>query len=335
MHHDKKLSLLTSSKKDEEYVSKIRRFDFLSFYNDHDGGDFLEDIRTKWKNDFDFVLIDSRTGLTDSSGICSIQMPDILVLLFTATEQGFLGTINVAKKSLEKHRKLVYDRLKMKILPLPTRFDNSELKLTEEWLNKFASDLMFLYEETIPRDRDNNLLIHPSDILKKTKVPYISFYSYGEKLPVIEQGTDDPNTIGFVYETIAAILANDFANIQKLKDDRDLLVKIAKGEDVLDYSYYESKLSKEQEEKRKLEEMVRLQSEQLAKQKKATRLAIYLAGGVAIVILIIVLINNLKSSSATLENSTQDSAQYDTTTASPAIVSPDSVYVIDSSSAKK
>jgi cellulose biosynthesis protein BcsQ len=48
---NKTVYLLTSGKKDEHYVSKIRQFDFQSFYNDHDGGDFLEDIRTAWKND--------------------------------------------------------------------------------------------------------------------------------------------------------------------------------------------------------------------------------------------------------------------------------------------
>jgi MinD-like ATPase involved in chromosome partitioning or flagellar assembly len=311
---NKTVYLLTSGKKDEHYVSKIRQFDFQSFYNDHDGGDFLEDRRTAWKNDFDFVLIDSRTGLTDSSGICSIQMPDTLVLLFTATEQGFLGTINVAKKSLEKHKKLVYDRLKLKFLPIPTRFDNSELKLTEEWLALFATDLKFLYDETIPRDKENNMLIQPSDILKKTKVPYISFYGYGEKLPVIEQGTDDPNSIGFVYETITAILANNFTNIQKLKDDRDVYVKIAKGEDVLDYAYYENKISKEQEEKRILEERLASNERQLLKQRKATRMATYIIGGIIVVVLVFFIARFINGNDAsTTETESKDSA----VTASP------------------
>jgi hypothetical protein len=101
--------------------------------------------------------------------------------------------------------------------PIPTRFDNSELKLTEEWLNSFAESLTQVYKDFLPQDKNGELLIQPIDILKKTKVPYVSFYGFGEKLPVIEQGTDDPNTIGYVYETIAAILCNRFEDIQKLK----------------------------------------------------------------------------------------------------------------------
>ena len=252
--NNQNLFLLASGKKDEKYISKVRELDFGVFYNKHDGGDFLEEIRTDLKKKFDFVLIDSRTGLTDSSGVCSIHMPDKIVILFTATEQGFKGTLDVVNKSKEKQQDLIYDRLKLKVLPVPTRFDNSELSLTEEWLGKFANDLTAVYSDLISKDKEGNLTIQPIDVLKRTKIPYIPFYSYGEKLPVIEQGGDDPNSIGYVYETIAAILSNDFMDIHMLKDERDSYLKKGKGEELIDFTYYQNKIEEERLAKKKLED---------------------------------------------------------------------------------
>ena len=40
----------------------------------------------------DYVLIDSRTGLTDISGICTLQLPDLVVLLFSLNNQNVRGT---------------------------------------------------------------------------------------------------------------------------------------------------------------------------------------------------------------------------------------------------
>ncbi len=81
--------------------------DYGSFYEENGGGDFLEEMRAYWINAYDIVLIDSRTGLTDSGGVCSIQMPDAVVMLFTATDQGFQGTINLLKE-LWKRKNLLF-----------------------------------------------------------------------------------------------------------------------------------------------------------------------------------------------------------------------------------
>ncbi len=40
----------------------------------------------------DFILIDSRTGYTDIGGICCVQLPDVVFLVFTYGEQNLKGT---------------------------------------------------------------------------------------------------------------------------------------------------------------------------------------------------------------------------------------------------
>ena len=43
----------------------------------------------------DFVLIDSRTGVSDTSGICTMQLPDMLVACLTLNRQSIEGVASV------------------------------------------------------------------------------------------------------------------------------------------------------------------------------------------------------------------------------------------------
>ena len=40
---------------------------------------------------YHYILIDSRTGVSDTSGICTVQMPDLLVVCFTYNNQSIEG----------------------------------------------------------------------------------------------------------------------------------------------------------------------------------------------------------------------------------------------------
>src|SRR5262245_43482733 len=57
---------------DESYSRNLEAFDWEAFFQS-DGGTFVEQLRNEWRKTFDLVLIDSRTGLSDTGGICTIQ----------------------------------------------------------------------------------------------------------------------------------------------------------------------------------------------------------------------------------------------------------------------
>ncbi|MEO7991401.1 MAG: AAA family ATPase [Chryseolinea sp.] len=224
-----RLDLLMAGQKDSSYIQNVRQLDYDKFYDEHQGGEFLENLREYWISQYDFVLIDSRTGLTDSSGVCSIQMPDILVMLFTATDQGFQGTLEVAKRAVAAQRKLIYDRFKLKLLPVPTRFDSTEFKLQQEWLTRFNDGLKDVYSTWVPDyPQDANINISHRELLDLTKLPYIPYFSYGEKLPVFEHGTKDPQGLGYAYETISALLTHKLEGAKMLVESRGEFVKRAK-----------------------------------------------------------------------------------------------------------
>jgi len=222
------IDILTAGRKDDTYIKRVREMDYGSFYDDHQGGAFLEEIREYWISRYDFVLIDSRTGLTDSSGICSIQMPDVLVMLFTATDLGFKGTLEIAQRAIKAQKSIIYDRYSLKVLPIPTRFDSTEFKLQQDWLSKFEQGLKPIYSTWVPDyPKDDKINIDHRKILDLTKLPYIPYFSYGESLPVIEQGTDDPQGLGYAFETVAAILSHNMEGAKLLVENRSEYVRRA------------------------------------------------------------------------------------------------------------
>lgn len=81
---------------------------------------------------FRYVLIDSRTGLTDTGAICTSILPETLVLVFTPNRQSLLGAIEVAQHAAQ-FRKNSDDLRPLRILPLASRIEVSEPDLREQW----------------------------------------------------------------------------------------------------------------------------------------------------------------------------------------------------------
>lgn len=217
-----RLFLLTAGKRDKNYFQRIRDLDIKSLYLEADGGFAIEKLRNQWKVSFDFVLIDSRTGITDTGGICTIQLPDMLLLLFTATDQAVEGVAKVAELAYEAQKNLLSDRLRLISIPIASRFDSKEeFKLSQKWLNIFAKKLGGIYSNWLPTS------VEPIQILEATRIPYSTYFSFGEKLPVVEQSRRDSGGLTFAYENISALIANDMENVELLIEDRDGFVKRA------------------------------------------------------------------------------------------------------------
>ncbi|MBP6813052.1 MAG: ParA family protein [Saprospiraceae bacterium] len=219
------LHLLVSGKSNGDYSEKLRDFNVTKFYEEHDGGHIIENLREELLAAYDYVLIDSRTGVTDFGGICTIQLPDILVMLFTPTEQALLGTEKIARRILDSHKKLPFDRFRLQIFPVPSRFDSTtEFQESRRWLTRIAEKLEWLYEDWLPAD------INLNEFLQIIKIPYISYFSFGEKLPVIEQGVSDPAGLGYAYENLAVLLTGGLTEIDKFMHDRDYYLMVNLGE---------------------------------------------------------------------------------------------------------
>jgi tetratricopeptide (TPR) repeat protein len=91
---------------DELYQEFLARLNWKDFYAQSQGFLFVENLRgaIEAKYSPDYVLVDSRTGLTDVSGICTLQLPNLVVFLFALNKQNLEGVAAIYKSVV--HNKL-------------------------------------------------------------------------------------------------------------------------------------------------------------------------------------------------------------------------------------
>jgi cellulose biosynthesis protein BcsQ len=206
------VTLMTSGVQDEEYPARVLGFDWGDFFANRGGGEFFERLRAEWNSEYDFVLIDSRTGITDIGGICTILLPDMIVPVFTANWQNLEGVVDTLGRAQRGRQELAYDRSPALVLPVLSRFESrTELESANEWLSRAASMLADCYADWLPKDID------PRHMLERTKLPHIAYFGFGERLAVQLQGTTDPESLGYAYSAVARLIDSH------LKDAREVV----------------------------------------------------------------------------------------------------------------
>jgi hypothetical protein len=205
------LTILAAGRADESYNDRVLTFDWPTFFAEREGGAFVERLRDEWKHEFDVVLIDSRTGITDTGGVCTIQLPDVLVPVITPNQQSIDGTKDVVERAQAARQELSYDRPPLLVFPLASRFDTrTEFEIAREWLQRLAHEMDASYADWLPTS------FAPLSILERTKLPHVAYYSFGEALPVETDSLSDPDTLGYAYRILAELIGTEFANVQQL-----------------------------------------------------------------------------------------------------------------------
>ena len=72
-----KVVCMSAGRRGQNYQSLLGKLNWKDFYARHEGFYFVENLKGAIQVNFkpDYVLVDSRTGLTDISGICTLQLP--------------------------------------------------------------------------------------------------------------------------------------------------------------------------------------------------------------------------------------------------------------------
>lgn len=97
------------------YEEALAQFSWANFFDGPRGGILLEELRRWAKENYDYVLIDSRTGLADVAGICTMQMPDAVALCFVLNRQNIEGVARVARAIRARRNDAI------KLHPIPMR----------------------------------------------------------------------------------------------------------------------------------------------------------------------------------------------------------------------
>lgn len=129
------IDIIKSGKFDSEYSSKINSFNWVNFFSH--APSFFRTLAKYLKSEYDYILIDSRTGFADTSGICTMLLPERLVLIFAPTDQNLEGVIDVAKQARE-YRIKSYDERTLAFYPLPSRIDSNNTTLRPLWFEKYS-----------------------------------------------------------------------------------------------------------------------------------------------------------------------------------------------------
>lgn len=208
---------------DPTYSRRMQALDWEDLYR-RGFAAHLEEYREQWIAKYDFVLIDSRTGVSDIASICTAQLPDRLVVVFTANDQNLNDVVHIAHMADRARDRLPYDRPRHQVMPVLSRLDNRmEYERAETWQKKCAEVVTPLFRNWLVKT------VTPEQMLRHVTIPYISYWSFGELLPVLEEQAPSSDQISFALETVAAVIAQQFDRTDLLRDNRDAYVAAARA----------------------------------------------------------------------------------------------------------
>ncbi len=215
--------LAAGAQTDDDYPRRVQSIDWAALYG-QGFADALELCRADWTDAYDFVLIDSRTGFADIASICTAHLPDHLVVLFTANDQSVTGAVDAVRRADKARDRMPYDRPQLSVLPILSRFDSRvEYERAESWYQTCTDLTTPLFRNWLVRH------VPPALMLRHLTLPYVSYWSFGEQLPVLAERTPSANQIAYALETVAAVVAHRLDRSDLLADNRDAYVAAARG----------------------------------------------------------------------------------------------------------
>jgi len=123
------LYLLKSGRYDAGYAARIASLDWRDLYTR--SPHLLRSLAERLGRTYRHVLIDSRTGFTDTSGICTMLMPEVLVVVFTPNRQS-MGVLELVREA-SAYRARSGDLRPLLAYPLPSRIESTEPSLRQLW----------------------------------------------------------------------------------------------------------------------------------------------------------------------------------------------------------
>jgi MinD-like ATPase involved in chromosome partitioning or flagellar assembly len=176
------VDFIKAGRLDSQYGELVGSFDWVEFYNRY--GSAIDAFRELLASKYAYCLIDSRTGLTDISGICTMLLPEKLVAVFTPNRQSLYGLLDLVSRAIE-YRRASDDMRPLTVFPLPSRIDYAEHDLRQEWREEYQSSFEDLFRQLYEVDECNL-----SEYFNEVQLPHVSYYAYGEKIATLEERSE-------------------------------------------------------------------------------------------------------------------------------------------------
>jgi MinD-like ATPase involved in chromosome partitioning or flagellar assembly len=173
------ISLLAAGRQDGNYAKRINEFSWEEFYAKWHGFGFIEHLKKELRafDETDFILVDSRTGVTDIGGICTLQLPDVVVLMFAMNEQNIAGAKQVAERILTKSTDVEGRDAPPILILRPARVERTSGNQAKK-VDMQKKAAFYLGEYFNDGDAET--------VIAKKNIPYVSDFSYGETPLAVE-----------------------------------------------------------------------------------------------------------------------------------------------------
>ncbi|GGW44035.1 NTPase [Streptomyces lucensis JCM 4490] len=177
------LYYLGPGRRDGRYRHRLRDFDWDRFQNTPDGVEFLAALRARMReSEYDYILIDSRTGPAEDAGICTLALPDTVVIGLSLNRPSVDGALAMAK-AVKSH---TARPIELHVVPL--RVDTTTDPTRVE---RALADARAVLDPYLGITGEEALDAYWNGVL----IPYQPRFSFGEELAVMIENPRQPHTL--------------------------------------------------------------------------------------------------------------------------------------------
>jgi cellulose biosynthesis protein BcsQ len=195
------LDLLKAGRFGREYSARVSSFDWHEFFARSPR--FFAALRTELAGDYKYVLIDSRTGVADTAGICTVLLPDKLAVLFAPNDQNLEGLKEIIPSAIRQRRSSPDER-PLVVFPVPSRVDTQVFRGLSGLLDDFRLTLAEIFQRAYALQACD-LREHFEQVM----LPYVPDYSFGEPRVVEKDEPGHPGSLKAAYGRLAERLLLD------------------------------------------------------------------------------------------------------------------------------
>ncbi|MBY3081093.1 CpsD/CapB family tyrosine-protein kinase [Rhizobium laguerreae] len=202
------LHFIGAGQQNERYSEKVGGLDWNGLYARFDGETFISQI-IKWAREhYTHILIDSRTGVADTAGICTAQVPDALVLCLVYNRQSIEGTAAVAQSIVATRKAGKRAALRMEFVP--SRVE--ERSAVEAARRHTAQRLIGLIDDDARKVEQS---------LRRAEVRNYPWCAFEEKLAVFEEFPDERGSLlDAMHDLARRLTASNHIQIKSIDPER-------------------------------------------------------------------------------------------------------------------
>ena len=209
-----KIDLIKAGKFNDGYTDKLNQLDWLDIYRHSPA--IYRTFAYCMERIYDYILIDSRTGLAETGGITTMLMPQKLVLVFAINKQNIDGVKDVAKQAIE-YRAKSNDYRGLDIYPLPSRLEGSVVSDYQYWIDLYKKEFENLFKDKYELEECNL-----NSYFDRSGIRYFPIHAYGENIPVLAESISNPHFISYDYNSFLTVLLKNKPSWEIISLDEEL-----------------------------------------------------------------------------------------------------------------